>query len=120
MVYNATDGDQLWLDFDGQFMLPTTAVGAYEFTGGTVRFPDAAGTASIEDVLGDLGRVELDFDGAIRYRARAPTPGASFGAEIGIGGSLTAPPLPHHPRPGLIGHLDQRNQRLQTGPGTRP
>ena len=62
-------------------MLPTTAVGAYEFTGGTVRFPDAAGTASIEDVLGDLGRVEIDFDGAIRYRARAPTPGASFGAD---------------------------------------
>jgi hypothetical protein len=46
-----------------------------------VRFPDAAGTASIEDVLGDLGRVEIDFDGAIRYRARAPTPGASFGAD---------------------------------------
>jgi hypothetical protein len=62
-------------------MLPTTAVGAYEFTGGTVRFPDAVGTASIEDVLGDLGRVEINFDGAIRYRARAPTPGASFGAE---------------------------------------
>ena len=38
-------------------MLPTTAVGAYEFTGGTVRFPDAAGTASIEDVLGDLAYV---------------------------------------------------------------
>jgi hypothetical protein len=93
---------------------------AYELTGDTVRFPDVAGTASIEDVLGDLGRVEIDFDGAIRYRARAPTPGASFGAEIGIGGSLTAPPLPHHPRPGLIGHLDQRDQRLQTGPGTRP
>src|SRR3954469_14871410 len=69
MVYNATDGDQLCLDFGGQFMLPTTAVGAYEFTGDTVRFPDAAGTVSIEDVLGDLGRVELDFDGAIRYRA---------------------------------------------------
>jgi hypothetical protein len=81
MVYNATDGDQLWLDFGGHFMLPTTAVGAYEFTGGTVRFPDAAGTASIENVLGDLGRVEIDFDGAIRYRARARTPGASFGAD---------------------------------------
>jgi hypothetical protein len=27
---------------------------AYELTGDTVRFPDVAGTASIEDVLGDL------------------------------------------------------------------
>ena len=67
MVYTAADGDQLWLDFDGQFISPTTAVGAYEFTGGTGRFVDATGTAYFEAVLGDQGHVEVTFDGSIRY-----------------------------------------------------
>src|SRR4051794_28406188 len=43
MVFAAANGDQLSVDFDGQFIPPTTAVGTYEFTGGTGRFRDAAG-----------------------------------------------------------------------------
>ena len=48
MVFTAADGDQLRLDFEGQFISPTTAVGTYEFTGGTGRFRDATGTADFE------------------------------------------------------------------------
>jgi hypothetical protein len=67
MVYTAADGDQLRLDFDGRFVSPTTAVGTYEFAGGTGRFRDASGTADFEAVLGDQGHVEVVFDGSIRY-----------------------------------------------------
>lgn len=67
MVYTAANGDHLYLDFDGQFISPTTAVGAYEFTGGTGRFSDAAGAASFQAILGDQGHVEVTFDGSIRY-----------------------------------------------------
>jgi hypothetical protein len=67
MVFTAANGDQLRLDFDGQFISPTTAVGTYEFTGGTGRFRDAAGTADFEAVLGDQGHVDVVFEGTIRY-----------------------------------------------------
>ena len=67
MVYTAADGDQLRLDFEGQFISPTTAVGTYEFAGGSGRFRDATGTADFEAVLGDQGHVEVVFDGSIRY-----------------------------------------------------
>ena len=67
MVFTAADGDQLRLDFDGQFLSPTTAVGTYEFTGGTGRFREASGTADFKADLGDLGHVEVVFDGSIRY-----------------------------------------------------
>jgi hypothetical protein len=67
MVFTAADGDQLRLDFDGQFISPTTAVGTYEFACGTGRFRDASGTADFEAVLGDQGHVEVVFDGSIRY-----------------------------------------------------
>src|SRR4051812_23994623 len=67
MVFTAANGDQLDLDFDGQFISPTTVVGTYEFTGGTGRFRDAAGTADFQAVLGPQGQVEVDFAGSIRY-----------------------------------------------------
>jgi hypothetical protein len=52
---------------DGRFVSPTTAVGVYEFAGGTGRFRDASGTADFECALGDEGHVEVVFDGSIRY-----------------------------------------------------
>jgi hypothetical protein len=67
MVFTAADGDQLRLVFEGQFPSPTTAVGTYEFTGGTGQFRDSSGTADFEAVLGDQGHVEVVFDGSIRY-----------------------------------------------------
>jgi hypothetical protein len=67
MVYTAANGDELTLDFDGQFVSPTTAVGTYEFTGGTGRFRDASGTADFSAVLGADGRVDVVFDGSVQY-----------------------------------------------------
>jgi len=67
MAITAANGDQLDLDFDGQFISPTTVVGTYEFTGGTGRFSDATGTADFTAVLDDLGRVEVVFDGSLQY-----------------------------------------------------
>lgn len=67
IVFTAASGDELWLTLDGQFTSPTTAIGSYEITGGTGRFRDAAGAASFVAVLGDGGRVEVVFDGSIRY-----------------------------------------------------
>jgi hypothetical protein len=77
-------------------ILDLEALAPYGYAKEHFGYRDRLSVPTIEDVLSDPGRVEIDFDGALRYRARAPTPGASFGAEIGIGGSLTAPPLPHH------------------------
>lgn len=67
MVLTVDNGDLLYVDFDGQFISSTTAVGTYESAGGTGRFADAEGTATFVAVLGDLGRVEVDFGGTIRY-----------------------------------------------------
>ena len=72
MAMTAANGDQLYLDFDGQFVSATTVVGTYEFTGGTGRFQDAEGTASFEAVLGGLGQVEVVFDGTIRVLSPHP------------------------------------------------
>jgi hypothetical protein len=66
MVFTAADGDQLFVDFDGQFT-PPTAEGTYEFKGGTGRFLNAAGTADFQAVLGPPGHVEVDFAGSIQY-----------------------------------------------------
>jgi len=67
MFFTAANGDQLYVDFDGQFTSLSTAEGTYEFNGGTGRFHDAAGTADFRAVLGPEGRVEVDFAGSIRY-----------------------------------------------------
>jgi hypothetical protein len=67
MVFTAANGDELSLDFDGHFISPTTAVGTYEFTGGTGRFSEASGTADFEAVLGDQGHVDVVFAGSIHY-----------------------------------------------------
>ena len=67
MAFTAANGDELYLDFTGQFLSPTTVLGAYQFAGGTGRFRDAAGAADFTAVLGAEGRVEVIFDGTIRY-----------------------------------------------------
>lgn len=53
MVFTAANGDQLWVEFAGGFVSPTTAVGSYTFVGGTGRFWDATGTAGFEAVTPD-------------------------------------------------------------------
>jgi hypothetical protein len=67
MVFTAANGDKLSLDFVGQFISPTTAVGTYHFTGGSGRFSDASGTAGFEAIVGDQGHVDVVFDGSIQY-----------------------------------------------------
>jgi hypothetical protein len=67
MVFTAANGDELHSDFEGHFVSPTTVVGTYEFTGGTGRFHDAAGTAEFTATLGDQGHVGVVFSGSIQY-----------------------------------------------------
>ena len=51
VVFVAANGDKLFADIDGQFISPTTAVGGYEFTGGTGRFLHATGIADNSNSL---------------------------------------------------------------------
>jgi hypothetical protein len=67
IVFTAANGDELWVDFAGGFVSPTTAVGTYAFTGGTGRFADATGTATFDADTPDGVNVAVTFAGAIRY-----------------------------------------------------
>jgi hypothetical protein len=67
VVFTAANGDQLWADFEGDFISPTTAEGTYTFTGGTGRFSDAAGTASFEATTADGIHLDVSFVGSISY-----------------------------------------------------
>jgi hypothetical protein len=49
------------------FISPTTAVGTYQFTGGTGRFEDASGTADPRAGPGARGHVDVVFGGTFRY-----------------------------------------------------
>ena len=67
IVFTAADGDELWLDLEGGFTSPTTAVGTYTFTGGTGRFRGATGEAAFAAYTPDGVHVEVTFEGKIRY-----------------------------------------------------
>jgi hypothetical protein len=67
VIFTAANGDQLWADFEGDFISPTTAEGTYTFTGGTGRFSDATGTASFEATTTDGLHLDVAFAGSISY-----------------------------------------------------
>jgi hypothetical protein len=67
VVFTAANGDQLWADFEGDFISLTTAEGTYTFTGGTGRFSDATGTASFEATTTDGIHLDVSFVGSISY-----------------------------------------------------
>jgi hypothetical protein len=67
MVFTAANGDELWVEFTGAFVSPTTAVGSYTFVGGTGRFRDATGSAEFEAVTPDGVNVTATFEGTINF-----------------------------------------------------
>jgi hypothetical protein len=67
VVFTASNGDELWADFSGGFTSPTTAVGAYTFTGGTGRFRDATGVAGFQATTPDGIHLAVYFEGSIGY-----------------------------------------------------
>lgn len=67
IVFTAANGDELWLEFAGGFISPTTAEGSYTFTGGTGRFAGATGTAGFEAYTPDGLHVTASFEGSISY-----------------------------------------------------
>lgn len=66
VVFTAANGDQLFADVAGGFTSPTTASGAYTFTGGTGRFQNATGTAAFLATAID-GGFAVRFIGKISY-----------------------------------------------------
>jgi hypothetical protein len=67
MVFTAANGDELWVEFAGAFVSPTTAEGSYTFVGGTGRFRDATGSADFQAVTPDGVHVTAEFEGSISY-----------------------------------------------------
>jgi hypothetical protein len=71
IVFTAANGDQLWVEFTGQFTSATTAEGIYTIVGGTGRFTDATGTANFEasTALSPEGALlaAVTFEGTIDY-----------------------------------------------------
>ena len=67
VAFTAADGDELWADFSGGFISPTTAGGTYTFAGGTGRFSDATGTAGFQATTPDGVHVAVSFAGSISY-----------------------------------------------------
>ena len=65
--FTAANGDLLKADVAGQFISPTTAVGTYEFTGGTGRFQNASGQAAFEATTADGLNFNVQFNGTILY-----------------------------------------------------
>jgi hypothetical protein len=67
MVFTAADDDELWVEFAGGFVSPTTAEGTYTFVGGTGRFEGATGSAGFEAVTPDGIQVTAAFEGTLTY-----------------------------------------------------
>jgi hypothetical protein len=67
VIFKAANDDELWVDFSGGFISPTTAEGTYTFAGGTGRFSDATGTASFQGTTPDFIHVAVSFEGSISY-----------------------------------------------------
>jgi hypothetical protein len=63
----AANGDALCATITGQFISQTTAVGEYQFVGGTGRFSSATGQASFQAVTPDGQKVDIQFAGKISY-----------------------------------------------------
>jgi hypothetical protein len=67
LVFTAANGDELTADVAGQFTSATSAVGAYEFSGGTGRFQNASGGADFEATTADGVNFDVTFAGSIHY-----------------------------------------------------
>ena len=65
VVFIGANGDVLNADILGQFTSQTTAVGTYEFTGGTGRFENVSGTADFEVSLTDATHFVGGFAGSL-------------------------------------------------------
>jgi hypothetical protein len=65
IVFVAANSDELHANVVGGFVSPTTALGDYEFVGGTGRFANASGSASFEAVSPDGIQVAVQFSGTI-------------------------------------------------------
>jgi len=65
IVFVAANSDELHVNVVGGFVSPTTALGEYEFVGGTGRFANASGSASFEAVSPDGIEVAVQFAGTL-------------------------------------------------------
>lgn len=65
MVFTAANGDRLVSIVTGGFISPTTAKGAYTFTGGTGRFANASGRADFVLSTPDGIHFGVDFNGTL-------------------------------------------------------
>jgi hypothetical protein len=65
IVFVAANSDELHASVVGAFVSPTTALGDYEFIGGTGRFASAAGGASFEAVSPDGIQLAVQFAGTV-------------------------------------------------------
>ena len=60
-------GDQIFIEFHGQFVGPNDAEGTYEITGGTGRFDGATGEASFHANTPDFVSMTATWEGRIEY-----------------------------------------------------
>jgi len=67
IVFVASNGDELNVDFEGQFVSANDAVGTYTITGGSGRFSHATGSAVFAASTPDFLHVSVTFDGTIDY-----------------------------------------------------
>ena len=67
LVFVAANGDELNVEFTGQFTSANDVAGTYTFTGGTGRFDDATGTARFTGSTPDFVHVSVSFEGTISY-----------------------------------------------------
>ena len=65
IVFTAANGDQLFGLVAGGFTSPTTATGAYTFTGGTGRFANASGRADFVLSTSDGIHFSVKFEGTL-------------------------------------------------------
>lgn len=67
IVFTAANGDQLWVEIDGEFISATDVAGRYIINGGTGRFQGATGEADFHAYTPDLHYAEVTFDGTVIY-----------------------------------------------------
>jgi len=65
IVFFAANSDELHATVVGAFVSSTTALGEYEFAGGTGRFAHASGSASFEAVTPDGIQMSVQFAGTV-------------------------------------------------------
>jgi hypothetical protein len=64
-VFTAANGDQLFGTLEGGFISPSTATGAYTFTGGTGRYANATGSADFVVSTPDGIHISVEFKGTL-------------------------------------------------------